>query len=504
MLRQQEHMMSVAQAARTNSQHFEASQNRKAARGARFFRSSFARGLEVVDLFTVFACVAVTLRIYTQNQLLAASLAVTLPMFCASLGLWWVLRENDLYHFTARPNPFTHFFKTFGSVIIALPLAIIIGFATSAIAGRPWIECVKEATFITALTGTIISIYHFIAAAIVGSLNQIGFFSLNVVIVGATDQAQKIIEDKHSHDDIFFMGIFDDRLDRAPSKIKDIPVIGDLEDLMNWPLLPVVDRVVIAVSSAAQHRVVQLTEKLRAMPNKLVLALDMQGFDADGTTLGKLGAFPIAYVSGTPEDARRAFWKRVQDIVIASIALLVLSPIMIITAIAIAMDSKGPILFRQTRHGFNNQPFKCWKFRSMYVEMTDHKASQQVTKDDPRVTKVGRFIRKTSLDELPQLFNVISGDMSLVGPRPHAIGMKTGDALSEKLVRDYAHRHRIKPGITGWAAINGSRGPVHTSAEVRDRVRFDTDYIDNSSFWLDLYIMAMTIPSLLGDKKAIR
>ncbi|KAF0113735.1 MAG: undecaprenyl-phosphate glucose phosphotransferase, partial [Hyphomonadaceae bacterium] len=108
------------------------------------------------------------------------------------------------------------------------------------------------------------------------------------------------------------------------------------------------------------------------------------------------------------------------------------------------------------------------------------------------------------LDELPQLFNVISGDMSLVGPRPHAIGMKTGDALSEKLVRDYAHRHRIKPGITGWAAINGSRGPVHTSAEVRDRVRFDTDYIDNSSFWLDLYIMAMTIPSLLGDKKAIR
>lgn len=140
----------------------------------------------------------------------------------------------------------------------------------------------------------------------------------------------------------------------------------------------------------------------------------------------------------------------------------------------------------------------------MRTDMTDYKAAQQVTKDDPRVTKVGRFIRKTSLDELPQLFNVLMGSMSLVGPRPHAIGMKTGNVESEKLVADYAHRHRIKPGMTGWAAINGSRGPVDTGEDVEKRVAFDVEYIKGASFWFDIYIMAMTIPSLLGDKEAIR
>lgn len=496
--------MAVAGHLRLQSDKIEHAHARRAARGARLFRSSFARGLEIVDAFTILACLAVTLRFYTNDHLLAASLAISLPMTCAALSLWWVLRENDLYHFTARPNPFTHLLKTIGAILIALPFSAIIGILISTISNRPIIECVREAFYVTASAGGIICIFHFVAAAIVGSLNQIGFFSINVVIVGATDQARAMIEDRASQDDIFFMGIFDDRMDRAPEKIGEVPVIGDLEELMNWPMLPMVDRVVIAVSSAAQNRVVQLTEKLRAMPNKLVLALDMQGFETDGTTLGRLGSFPVAYVSGTPEDARRAFWKRVQDLIIGSVALVLLSPIMILTAIAISVESKGPIFFRQTRHGFNNQGFKCWKFRSMYTEMTDHKAAQQVTKDDPRVTKIGKFIRKTSIDELPQLFNVLAGEMSLVGPRPHAIGMKTGDVESEKLVRDYAHRHRIKPGITGWAAIHGSRGPVHTPQEVAERVRLDTEYIDNSSFWLDLYIILMTIPSLLGDKQAIR
>lgn len=477
---------------------------RRAARGARVFRSSFARAIEIIDVLAIFLIVAISLRIYTNDQLLTASLAVAMPMFFAALGLWWVMRENELYNFSARPNPFVHFIRAIGATIIALPLSIAIGLILTPITGRPWLECVSEASFLTLVAGCFAAISHFIGAAIIGSLSQIGFFSMNVVIVGATDQARKLIEDKKCQDDIQFLGIFDDRIDRAPPKIGEVPVVGDLEELMNWPMLPVVDRVVITVSSAAQSRVLQLTEKLRTMPNKLVLAIDMQGFDSDGTTIGKLGSMPIAYVSGTPEDARRAFWKRAQDLLFGTIALILLSPIMIATAIAIKLESKGPVFFRQTRHGFNNQPFKCWKFRSMRTELSDFTASQQVTKDDPRVTKIGKFIRKTSIDELPQLFNVFSGEMSLVGPRPHAIGMKTGDDLSEKLVSDYAHRHRIKPGITGWAAINGSRGPVHTPQDVAERVRLDTEYIDRSNFWLDLYIMFMTIPSLLGDKLAIR
>jgi lipopolysaccharide/colanic/teichoic acid biosynthesis glycosyltransferase len=168
------------------------------------------------------------------------------------------------------------------------------------------------------------------------------------------------------------------------------------------------------------------------------------------------------------------------------------------------MDSPGPVFFRQRRHGFNNEEITVWKFRSMRVEMADAKAARQISADDDRVTKVGKFIRKTSLDELPQIFNVLTGEMSLVGPRPHAIGMKTGDVESAQLVREYAHRHRMKPGMTGWAAIHGSRGPVDTPELVRERVALDVHYIERQSFWLDLYIMAMTIPCLLGDKDAVR
>jgi lipopolysaccharide/colanic/teichoic acid biosynthesis glycosyltransferase len=134
----------------------------------------------------------------------------------------------------------------------------------------------------------------------------------------------------------------------------------------------------------------------------------------------------------------------------------------------------------------------------------DATASRQVAVDDDRVTRVGRFIRATSLDELPQIFNVLSGEMSLVGPRPHAIGMKTGETESALMVAEYAHRHRIKPGITGWAAVKGSRGPVHTEAEVRRRVELDIDYIQRQSFWLDLWILLITVPVLLGDRTAVR
>jgi lipopolysaccharide/colanic/teichoic acid biosynthesis glycosyltransferase len=190
--------------------------------------------------------------------------------------------------------------------------------------------------------------------------------------------------------------------------------------------------------------------------------------------------------------------------VVGATALLLGWPIMAAVAVAIKLDSPGPIFFRQRRHGFNNEEILVWKFRSMRAEAADFAAVQQVRAGDDRVTRVGRFIRKTSLDELPQLFNVMTGEMSLVGPRPHAVGMKTGQTESARLVAEYAHRHRMKPGMTGWAAIHGSRGPVDTPELVRTRVALDIEYIERQSFWLDLYIMALTIPCLLGDRNSVR
>jgi Undecaprenyl-phosphate glucose phosphotransferase len=326
-----------------------------------------------------------------------------------------------------------------------------------------------------------------------------GSLTPNVVVVGATQNAERFIASALDGGDVNVLGIFDDRAARAPSQIQGVPVLGDTQSLIDHRIMPYVDRVVITVASSAQGRVDQLLERLSVLPNPVSLFLDSER-EADRTA----ALSRIVDLSGLAPDSRRATAKRVQDLVIASLGLLAAAPVMAIVAVAIKLDSPGPVFFRQRRHGFNNEQILVWKFRSMRHEAADAKAARQVSLNDDRVTKVGAFIRKTSLDELPQLFNVLRGEMSMVGPRPHAVGMKTGDVESAQLVACYAHRHRMKPGVTGWAAINGSRGPVDTPELVQQRVALDVAYIERQTFWLDLYIIAMTIPCLLGDRSAVR
>jgi lipopolysaccharide/colanic/teichoic acid biosynthesis glycosyltransferase len=248
----------------------------------------------------------------------------------------------------------------------------------------------------------------------------------------------------------------------------------------------------------------QLIARLRVLPNEIVLVLDGQGAPAEAAALSRATDVPLEHVCGPPINDRRAVVKRLQDLVIGSAALIVTAPVMALLALAVKLDSPGPVLFHQRRHGFNNEEIVVWKFRSMRTEAADPTASRQVSADDERVTRLGRLMRRTSLDELPQILNVLKGEMSLVGPRPHAVGMKTGDVESALLVAEYAHRHRMKPGVTGWAAIKGSRGPVDTPESVRRRVALDIEYVERQSFWLDLYILAMTLPCLVGDRQAVR
>ena len=196
------------------------------------------------------------------------------------------------------------------------------------------------------------------------------------------------------------------------------------------------------------------------------------------------------------------FMKNTLDRAIALIAIVLLSPIMLAVALAVRFESKGPIFFRQKRFGFNNELVQVFKFRSMYTDMSDASASKLVTKGDPRVTKVGRIIRKTSLDELPQLFNVLQGQLSLVGPRPHATQAKAAGTLYDQVIDGYFSRHKVKPGITGWAQINGWRGETDTHEKLEQRVKHDLDYIDRWSLALDLYILAKTPMALLKIENA--
>jgi Undecaprenyl-phosphate glucose phosphotransferase len=326
-----------------------------------------------------------------------------------------------------------------------------------------------------------------------------GQLTPNLMILGATPGARKLIERLTQSREAAVLGIFEDRLDRAPKSIGGVQVLGDSEALIAHRLTPYVDRIVVTVPRAAQARVSALVQRLAVLPNEIVLLLD-----DDDSALDRIADLPLEHMAGHRSSTLRVAAKRAQDLVVGSIALVLLSPVMLLTALAVKLDSPGPIFFRQRRHGFHNEEILVWKFRSMRREVADASAARQVAVGDNRVTRVGRIIRRTSLDELPQLFNVLKGEMSLVGPRPHAIGMKTGDVESAALVAYYAHRHRMKPGMTGWAAIHGSRGPVDTPELVRERVRLDVQYIERQSFRLDLYIMAMTVPCLLGDTEVTR
>jgi Undecaprenyl-phosphate glucose phosphotransferase len=451
-------------------------------------------GLDVV------AIVAVTLAVLSRGDaatLLGAPLREILPLVAGCYIAFWSLRVGGAYDLGRREGLVEHLCRVAAGAAPASAAAFGLGALmgeTSVRGAGLWVDF-----WVLALLTT-----HICAWATVRRWRVKGRLTPNVVIVGATENAFKLIEAALEVRNIAVLGVFDDRLDRAPETVHGVPVLGDTHHLLGHRILPYVDRIVITVTAASQPRVRQLIDRLRLLPNAVTLFWDVDGQDTRSATLERLARLPLAAISGAENADRRVLLKRIQDLVLGAAALVIAAPVMAAVAIAVRLDSPGPILFRQRRHGFNNEPITVWKFRSMRHELADPSAAQQVCACDERVTRVGRLIRRTSLDELPQLINVLRGEMSLVGPRPHAIGMKTGAEESSRLVAEYAWRHRMKPGMTGWAQINGSRGPVDTPDAVRKRVALDIDYIERQSFWFDAYILAMTVPTLLGDRHQVR
>ncbi len=433
------------------------------------------------------------------GNLLASTVYQILPFALIPVAMSWGLRLASAYEFSLNKGILDHLLSNANGA--GLPLAGL-GLATylvypSDVATWPVLAMV--------VTWLVINSVHAHALAFSRHSLRAGWMSENVVIVGATPNARRLIERNEATNELNIVGIFDDRLSRAPSDIGGAPLLGRLDDLLTWDRLPEIDRIVVTVTSDARHRVKALVDRLRILPQRVVLLLDLEGFDPESESLAKIAHSPAAYVSGSPRDSRRAISKRVFDLIAASVLLVAAIPLVLLLSLIIKLESPGPIFFRQRRHGFNNQIIRVWKFRSM---RDDPDAAEQMRRqteaDDPRITRIGRFIRQTSIDEVPQLINVLKGEMSLVGPRPHAVGMTAQEQSVNSIVGDYAHRHRVKPGITGWAQINGSRGPVHTTELVRERVRLDMEYVNRSSFWLDCYILLMTLPRLLGDAHRTR
>jgi len=332
-----------------------------------------------------------------------------------------------------------------------------------------------------------------------------GRMERRAVIVGGGQAAEKLIREieKQPDNDIRICGIFDDRDNRrSPPIVAGYPKLGTVSELIEFARITRIDMLIVSLPLSAETRVLSLLKKLWVLPVDIRLSAHSTRFQFRPRTYSYLGSVPMLDIFDRPIHDWDSVAKRAFDIVFALAGIVALSPVMLATAIAVKLDSKGPALFRQKRLGFNNEVIEVYKFRSMYVDQNDAAASRLVTKGDPRVTRVGRFIRKASLDELPQFFNVLKGDLSLVGPRPHAAAAKAQDRLYHEVVDGYFARHRVKPGVTGWAQINGWRGETDNDVKIQMRTEFDLAYIENWSLWFDLKILFLTPVRLMNTENA--
>lgn len=451
----------------------------------------------LIDLTVLWSITLYWIIIGSGTTLSGLLLVNVLPLASAALFLQAAMPSLGIYRFDRNHRLPRHLLAL--GVLVALAAALAKSTTLALTVENPLPLTGWLVTSLSALC-----VLHCIWSLLVGRWRHSGALTPNIVVVGATRHAERLIHLALQRRDLNVLGVFDDRLARSPEAVAGVPVLGRAEDLLKHRMIPYVDRIVVAIDPNAHARVREMTARLQVLPTEVSLLVDPQGDTERDAALDKLAKAPLAPLAAPRSPDRRAFNKRMQDVLIGSLALIIAAPIVCLVALAVRLDSPGPIFFRQRRHGFNHEEIVVWKFRSMRHDAADPTASRQVCADDDRITRVGRFLRSTSLDELPQLLNVLKGEMSLVGPRPHAIGMKTGQVESAALVADYAHRHRMKPGMTGWAAINGSRGPLADASDVRRRVQLDVDYIERQSFWLDLWIMAVTVPVLLGDRVAVR
>jgi Undecaprenyl-phosphate glucose phosphotransferase len=302
--------------------------------------------------------------------------------------------------------------------------------------------------------------------------------------------------------DIRICGIFDDRDDeRSVSLISGFPRLGGLADLVAFGRSTRLDLVILALPISAEDRLATVMKSLSVLPAEIKLPARATKLRFTPSTYSHVGTVAMIDLYDKPITDWGTVSKWVFDKVVGISALVLLAPLMACIAVLIKLDSPGPVLFRQKRYGFNNDLIEIYKFRSMFADRCDATAANLVTKDDARVTPIGRFIRTTSLDELPQLLNVVFGHLSLVGPRPHAMQAKAGTQLYDEVVDGYFARHKVKPGITGWAQINGWRGETDTAEKIQQRVLHDLYYIENWSVFLDAYILMLTPYALIAKRE---
>ena len=381
-------------------------------------------------------------------------------------------------------------------------LLIISGFVTqsSELFSRIWVV-----SWLLTSTTTIL-VYRLILRKTLGALRAKGFNIRAVIIIGDGALAQQVADRLEQHPEMGLIvqgiiGTHEQVNGLTTHKGTVVPCLGNLNDLESIAKKNKTDQVWIALPMSEVEKMEQVQSTLSNSSIAIRMVPDIFGFRLLNQSMTEVAGLPVINISTSHMlEGKNRFLKSLEDKILASIILLLISPILITLAIIIKLTSKGPILFKQYRTGANGQDFKVYKFRSMVVHNEEGGKVTQATKGDSRITPIGAFMRRTSLDELPQFINVLQGRMSIVGPRPHALAH---NEHYKTLVESYMRRHMVKPGITGWAQVNGFRGETDTIDKMESRVEYDLYYIENWSVWFDLRIIFLTVFKGFIHKNAV-
>jgi putative colanic acid biosynthesis UDP-glucose lipid carrier transferase len=322
----------------------------------------------------------------------------------------------------------------------------------------------------------------------------------SAIVVGAGPLGVKVAKalgDSEDHG-IDFIGYFDDRTDDRVHESANGQRLGGLKDVADYIRTHGIREVFITLPLGSQPRIVQLLESVQGTTASLYFVPDVFGISIIQGRLQDVNGVPVVGICETPFTGTNELIKRVSDIVLAALIIVIISPILLALAIGVKLSSRGPVIFKQKRNGLDGEEIVVYKFRSMTAQ-ENGSVVRQATKNDPRVTRFGAFLRRTSLDELPQFFNVLQGRMSIVGPRPHAVAH---NEEYRRIIKAYMVRHKVKPGITGWAQVNGHRGETDTIEKMQARVEYDLEYLRNWSLGLDLQIIVRTIRLVFFDRNA--
>lgn len=457
-------------------------------------------GFRIADIVVTVLAAYAAYEIYLVDPIVAADGKYAIGVVLAALLTANVFPLFGLYEERHWRNWFRQMARPLLAWTIVAALLIVAAFVTkvSAYFSRGWVIV----WFIGGYIGFLA--VRLALRAMLSRWSELGRLSKSVAVVGAGPVGQRLIEHLRRVPDreIVLVGVYDDTPPVDGQAVAGLDYRGTVQTLLADARRQHIDQIVVALPWSNEAEIIAIFRALWALPVDIRLAPDMIGYRLTHCAFGTLGDVPVLNVFDRPLSDEKMLLKRLEDFGIASLMLLAFAPLMALIALAIKLTSRGPVLFRQPRFGFNNQQIVIYKFRTMYEHHAPAGELVQAQAKDPRVTPLGAFLRRTSLDELPQLFNVLTGSMSLVGPRPHANGTRAANVPFEEAVAEYAARHRVKPGLTGWAQVNGWRGETDTLEKIQRRVEHDLFYIENWSLRLDFKILFLTIGEVLRRRNA--